>query len=127
MVYQSPDPSFKGPFTSEGTDFLKYFQETIIEDLKCLVFIPGIFHTHGHHGMEVALIQLLLTLSVITDASLYEFGFRQNLQIGMLLVNDGNLLPYLIHKFTIHLWHIKIPILEYPVTVFSTLLYFKIE
>ena len=75
MVYQSPDPSFKGTFTPEGTDLLKYFQKTIIEDLQGLVFIPGIFHTHRHHGMEVLLIQLLLTLAVISYASLYELGF----------------------------------------------------
>lgn len=75
MIHQSPDPSFKGTFASEGTHFLKDLQEAIIEDLEGLVFIPGIFHTHGHHGMEVLLIQLLLTLSVITDTSLYEFSF----------------------------------------------------
>jgi hypothetical protein len=54
---------------------LKDLEESIIQDLQGLVFIPGIFHTHGHHGMEVLLIQLLLTLAVITYASLYELGF----------------------------------------------------
>jgi hypothetical protein len=75
VIYQPPDPSFKGSLTSEGTDFLKDLEEPIIQYLQGFVFIPRIFHTHAHHGMEVLLIQLLLTLAVISYASLYEFSF----------------------------------------------------
>ncbi len=33
MIDQPSDPSFKGTFAPEGADFLKYFQETVIENL----------------------------------------------------------------------------------------------
>lgn len=82
MVHQSPYPTLKGPFTSKGTDFLKDLQEAVIQNLQGFIFIPRILHTHGHHRMEIPLIQLLLTLSVISYATLYELGFSQNPLIG---------------------------------------------
>ena len=75
MVDQSPDPPFKGTFTSESADFLKHFKETVIKNKERLVFITSIFNTHGHHGMEITLIQLLLTPAVISDTSLYKLMF----------------------------------------------------
>ena len=75
MIDQPPDPSFKGTLTPEGADFLKYLEKPVIQDQQRFILITGIFYAHGHHSVEVALIQLLLTPAVISNATLYELMF----------------------------------------------------